>query len=109
MQELTAAKQPHSSAPLLRFGAETDSLLEETGFEPSVPRHTAKVSSWIHIDAARLTRTEKTARMTADTVETPGGLLRDPWFEFIAAGGKSGANSTPIFGTSSRAQSRTFG
>jgi hypothetical protein len=38
MHELTAAKPRYSLAPALGFGAETDSLLEETEFEPLVPR-----------------------------------------------------------------------
>jgi hypothetical protein len=34
MHELTAAKPRHSSFRALRFSAETDTLLEESGFEP---------------------------------------------------------------------------
>jgi len=37
MHAQTAAKPRHSSAPALGFSVETDSLLEETGFEPLVP------------------------------------------------------------------------
>ena len=38
MHELTAAKPRDSSPPALGLSAETDSLLEESGFEPSVPQ-----------------------------------------------------------------------
>src|SRR5215469_2113720 len=38
MRELTAAKPWHFSPPVLRFSAETDSLLERNGFELPVPR-----------------------------------------------------------------------
>src|SRR6201998_3873943 len=38
--------------PFPRRLPHTISLLEEAGFEPSVPRDTAKVSRWVHVAAA---------------------------------------------------------
>jgi hypothetical protein len=50
MHELTAAKPRRSSPRALRFCAETDSLLEGTGFEPSVPREAPAFSSPVRAD-----------------------------------------------------------
>jgi len=57
MHELTAAKPRHSSAPALRFNAETDSLLEGNGFELSVPRR--KTGGSDIIDQAPMARNVK--------------------------------------------------
>src|SRR5262252_976175 len=50
LHEQTAAKPRHPSPPALGFSAETDSLLEGTGFEPSVPREASAFSSPVRAD-----------------------------------------------------------
>src|SRR5690348_9801503 len=65
-----AAKPRDSSRPAAGFTAETDSLLEESGFEPSVPRDTRlrfERESYRVLDIPPT----KAARTRADTTEMP--------------------------------------
>jgi hypothetical protein len=69
-----AAKVRGFSLSASGFAAETDWLLEEDGFEPSVPRGAIKVSRGAHLDSAGFPANGKVARRRTDTAITPGAF-----------------------------------
>jgi hypothetical protein len=70
-------KQRSSSHPAARLKAHrvfTDSPLEGTGFEPSVPRDTTEVRDGLMPPLPDSRLTEKSARTRTDTMTTPGAF-----------------------------------
>jgi hypothetical protein len=59
-----------------KFEFATDSPLEGSGFEPSVPRDTTKVSEPAQVASAGFRSNRSTARTRADTAGTPGAFRR---------------------------------
>jgi hypothetical protein len=59
----------------------SDSLQEEAGFEPSVPRDTTKFSTPAHVTSASLPARGKVGANENRHHEDAGRLPRDRWFE----------------------------
>jgi hypothetical protein len=68
------ARRPPRSPDAARFAS--DSPLEGSGFEPSVPRDTTKVSEPAQVASAGFRTNRSTARTRADTARTPGAFRR---------------------------------